>query len=215
MMENKSVPPGLTRTVVYRKVPIRVRCRLDRLILSRPKGCATEEAITQRLKLTQRYGVSVVALKRYARQLEKVARPLVASQLTAAIVGCLLAEFRRSVADGSQALLLGKVVQTLNDRVAEVSGKPKETLSIADLAKLATVLKAIRPPGARRKDKGTAVKGELKGRPNAGAADPDEGLNILTGTLRALFGLQWPLPSGESQQRGGEAGEADKNALAG
>jgi len=216
MMNTAFVPPGLARSAVYRKVPLGVRCRLDRLILLRPKGCATDEAIAKRLMLTERYGVSVTALKRYARQLEELVRPMVSSQLIAAIMGCLPPEFRRSVTDGSQVLLLGKVVQALNGLDDNGDKMPNRTLSVADLAKLATVLRAIRPPKARL-DGG----GEM---PNAGELDERQGDNpntlrgdsgVLAATVRTAYGLSWPLPTDESQQGGSEPGEPEQDTLAG
>lgn len=215
MMQTLSVPPGLARSAVYRKVPIRVRCRLDRLILSRPKGCATEEAMARRLKLTEQYGVSVAALKRYARLLDRVVRPVVASQLTAAIVGCLPPEYRRNVTDGSQVLLLGKVVQALSDQATDGRGVPTQALTVADLAKLATVLRAVRPSEGGGRSNGSLAQGELKGQGSAGLGGPGGDSDILTTAVRTIFGVHWPLPTEESQQRGGQAGKADENALAG
>ncbi|MBP7935284.1 MAG: hypothetical protein KA354_11610 [Phycisphaerae bacterium] len=211
-MKTISVTPALARSAVHRKVPIRVRCRLDRLILSRPKGCATEEAMARRLKLTERYGVSAAALKRYARQLERCLRPVVASQLTAAMLGCLPAEYRRQITDGGQMLLLSKVMQALTDPQSADNEPPRETLSVADLARLAAVVRAVGSPSTSgyrpgHDDSQNRVRGRRDAEQTAG--NPGE----LSKAVQLLYGLSWPLPSTGSEQRRSETGKTEEKTL--
>lgn len=214
-METTFVLPALARSVVYRKLPIGVRCRLDRLILLRPKNCATEAAMAKRLRLAEGYGVSTAALRGYVRRFEQYLRPVVASQLTVAVLGALPAAYRRQIADGGQVVLLGKVVQALTDPRPMGSESRSEALSVADLSKLAAVLRAIRPPDASGRAGRGRGRREAGSRRQVGVHDAAGSFGRLGEVVRRLYGLDWPPPSGESQQGRGEAGQADENALAG
>jgi len=189
------VPSWFTRSAVYRKVPASVRCRLDAAILLRPPGCETLEAINSKYKLSVRYGVSLRALGRYARNLERLVRPAVASQVMAGVLGCLPAHFRRRLFDGSLVLLLSRVNQVLNDEEG-----PR--LSVSELAKLADVLKDLAhcrsDPAGRPSRRG--AKGGRAAR--AGEADPSK----LAEAVRALYGLSWPPQEDRDGSHDREAG---------
>lgn len=159
-------------------MPASERVRLESAILLRPAGCETLEAIARRFELKSRYGLSLAALRSYARQLEQWLRPAVASQVMAGVLGCLPEDFRRRLIDGSQVLLLSRVNQALSDE----DGPP---LSVAELAKLADVLKNL----ARHRT-GSADN------PSSDSLGPDEtapDFETMAKTVRNLYGIGWPL----------------------
>ena len=181
--ESAAAPAWLLRSAVFRKMPADARLRLESAILLRPSGCGTLEAIARTFELKSRYGLSLAALRNYARKLEQWVRPAVASQVMAGVLGCLPDDFRRRLINGSQVLLLSRVNQALGDE----DGPP---LSVAELAKLADVLKSL-----ARGRAGSAGNAPSDGQecgehaPNGTELD----LEKMTKAVRVLYGLPWPL----------------------
>src|SRR5688572_13036071 len=183
--ESADVPEWLTRSAIYKQVPIRVRRRLDAALLSRSADNASMEAIAANLKLST-YGVSVAVLKKYAVRLEKWVRPSLTAQLLAGVLGCLPKDYHRQIVDGSQVMLLSRVIQAL-------SADSKHALPAADLAKLASILSAFgaatSKAAAQSMNKG-AKKGskEPESEPTATMDDAS-----MARAVRGLYGLTWPL----------------------
>ncbi len=164
-------PAGLCRTAVYRRVPREVRMRLDAALLDRAEGTAALQAIADRFELRNRYGLSLPALRTYARRLEAFCRPVLASAILAAMLGGLPAAFRRSLQHGSEVLLLSRLAATLNRT-------DDDALTVADLVRLGSMLATLtgrksRRPCARR---------------GAGKAGPPDA-SQLARTVRELYGL--------------------------
>jgi len=183
-----SVPSCLTRLFVFRKVPADVRCRLDEVILLRPSDCPTLEAIEKKFDLQKRYGVSPAALRVYARRLEQLVRPAVASQVSAAVLGALPPDFQQSVVTGSRVLLLSRIVRSLTDDQVE-------TIPVADLARFASMLAAMRRQthgsqraGTKKTSKHDAVGERTQPDETPDPSDPKK----LMQTIRALYGLARP-----------------------
>ncbi|HSW46384.1 MAG TPA: hypothetical protein VLM89_12520 [Phycisphaerae bacterium] len=156
---------------------------MDAAILLRPEKCPTLEAIGGRFDLAGRYGISPAALRSYARRLEEFARPAMTSQVLAGVLGCLPAGHRRRVLTGSQVLLLSKVVKLLTD------GRGDAELSVADLAKLATVLGSLagrRTTSSNAKTPGGSQR-TLRTAPAETAAIQDA--TSLTEAVRLVYGL--------------------------
>jgi len=180
------LPEWLTRSSIYKKVPVAVRGRLDEAILLRPAKCATLEQIAEKFELSQRYGLSHSSLRSYARKLEKFVRPAAASQLMAGVLGCLPEGYRRRLVAGGQVLLLSRVVQAL-------SAEGGAELSVAELAKLASVLSAV---GSRSRLTADRAKAAHKDRPlptgESGPKSPAGDPVKLAEAVRMLYGLPWP-----------------------
>ena len=189
------LPEWLTRSSVYKKVPDAVRGRLDEAILLRPAKCVTLEQIADKFELADRYGISGSVLRSYACKLEQFVRPAAASQLMAGVLGCLPEEYRQRLVAGGQVLLLSRVVQAL-------SAEGGAELSVAELAKLASVLSAVggrtRLPAARAKVSSkarTSLAGESTQEPASGEPDPKPSIGDsakLAEAVRMLYGLPWP-----------------------
>jgi hypothetical protein len=180
------LPAWLTRSSVYKKVPVAVRGRVDEAILLRPAKCATLEQIAEKFELAGRYGISHSALRSYARKLEQFVRPAVASQLMAGVLGCLPEGYRQRLVAGGQVLLLSRVVQAL-------SAEGGAELSVAELAKLASVLSAV---GSRSRSPAAGAKAAPHTRSSsAGEVDPKPPTGDpakLAEAVRMLYGLPWP-----------------------
>lgn len=180
------IPAWLARSGVYRRMPVTVRGRLDAAILLRPKDCPTLEAIAEKFKLAERYGISRAALRTYAGKLEQLVRPMAASQVLAGVLGCLPASYRRKLAAGSEVMLLSRLVKTLHD-------EQSSTLAVADLAKLAVLLKTMRPPHR----KNTTPKRRRNGLPRDSANPPPNSevfdSEQMAEAVRTLYGLSWPI----------------------
>lgn len=173
---------AIGRSAIVRKVPARVRYRLDEAILRRPKGCETLEAIAARFSLQSRYGVSLDVLKRYARKLEAMVRPIVAAHVMAGVLGCLPARYRKRIHDGSEVMLLSRVIAALGD-------ENNKELPVSELAKLATVLKAVggraagkRRTSSRKQKKDVSLVGAV------GSVEPSK----LTEAVRMVYGIDLP-----------------------
>lgn len=175
-----SVPTQLMRSVAFRRLPAEVRRQVDEAILLRPPDCATLEAIAAKYKLKDQYQVSISALKAYARNLERLARPIVSSRLLSQVLGCLPEQHRRGLVAGGEVLLLSRVFQSL-------SAETPSALSVADLAKLASVLASV---GGKSKAKSEKSDADSETAP----ADT----NRLAEAVHLLYGLSWP-PEGEAE----------------
>ncbi len=169
-------PTGLYRTAVYRRVPRDVRLRLDAALLDRPEGTAALQAIAEKFELQKRYGLTLPALRTYARRLEAFCRPALASAILAAMLGGLPAAFRRSLQHGSEVLLLSRLAATLNRA-------DDDALTVADLVKLGSMLAAL--AGRRSTRAGAGRRGGTK----AGVPDASQ----LARTVRELYGLNLPV----------------------
>jgi len=177
------VPASLARSPVFLRMPAAERARLDREILLPGRQRRSLEALTREFDLPGKYGISAAVLRTYARKLEQVARPVVTSQILAGVLGCLPAAYRRKVVQGSEVILLSKVLNAL--------GKEKNQLSVAELAKLASVLGTL-----ARRPSGSAARSARAGRRNEGSSlagdiapvDPVK----LAESVRMVYGLSWP-----------------------
>ncbi len=143
---------ALSRLVVQRRVPIEARGRLQRDLLLRPKGCETLEAIAERHKLAERYGISMQALRVYSRRLEALVRPVLGSHIVSGILGCLPKAYRMQVAEGTQILLISHLL-------AALQGEGQER-NISDLVRLSTILSSAAARLAGSAGKGKDISGE-------------------------------------------------------
>jgi hypothetical protein len=180
-----AVPAGLTRTAVYRKVPVAVRCRLDKAILLRGTNGNAVDEIHAEFDLAERFGVSARALRSYARKLADLVKPAMSAQVMAAMLGCLPNSYRSQLVAGSQTLLLSRVISALTDDRAEA-------LSASDLGRLATVLEAI----AKRSNDADTKTGSKKRRSkkhNSISDDTDlADESKVAQAIRMVYGLTWP-----------------------
>lgn len=187
--------------------------RLDADLLTHPPGLATLRKIAVKFKLRERYGITLAGLRMYADEFEKLARPVVASQIIAHALGCLPENYRQEVAGGGQVLLLSQVLAVLTakaepalkkdraDRREDQTPPPAE-LSVADLAKLATILSNI----ARRWRSDTA------GGKKTASCLTLEPYNLAE-AVRSLYGLIWPPPDQASKVDGhGESGRNPRSS---
>lgn len=194
-LRNQMLPSWLTRSSIYKKVPVAVRGRLDEAILLRPADCATLEQIADKFELASLYGISTSVLRSYARKLEQFVRPAAASQLMAGVLGCLPEEYRQQLVAGGQVLLMSRVVKALSDEGGT-------ELSVADLAKLGSVLSAV---GGRPSVSATRIKSTQKKRSSKDDASEQESVagesasissshdpTKLAEAVRMLYGLPWP-----------------------
>lgn len=172
--------------VLYKRVPAAVRSRLDRAILLRPENLATLEAIADQFKLAERYKVSLAALRTYTGKLEQFVRPVLTSQLMAGVLGCLSEEYRQQLVAGSQVLLLSRVIKAL-------TADGEAALSVADLAKLASVLSSFAGRATTARAKTDRARGKRRGNnEDAGAALSAANPTKLAEAVRTLYGLSWP-----------------------
>lgn len=169
MMEERA--GRLARSTVYQRVPAAVRARLDRAILLPAEKGGSVQEVCRELQLEQEYGISPTALRGYVRRLEALARPIVGAQVLAAVLGCLPAAYRRKVVDGSQTLLVSRVVQAL---MCEKNG-----LSVGEMARLASIL----GPSSRGRGAARRVAGGKRG--PGDESDPGR----LPESVRLLYGL--------------------------
>jgi len=179
-----AVPAWLARSSIYKRVPVRVRIRLDKAILFRPPESPTLEAVADKFKLSERYNISLASLRNYARKLEQFVKPAMGSQLLAELLGCLPESYRQQVASGNQVLLLSKVLQALTMGGADA-------LSVADLAKFSTILSGIASRTNMGSKKSTGSGPKKKGPPaesEPSGAEPGK----VAEAVRMLYGLPWP-----------------------
>ena len=183
-----SVPTQLIRSIAYRRLPADIRCQVDEAILLRPPEYPTPEAIAEKFDLADRYQVSLSVLKSYARKLETLARPVMTSRLLSQVVGCLKEEERQKMVVGGEVLLLSRLCQLL-------MAEGDSSLSVADLAKLASILVSAggKTPTSRPQSKGGSSKSKPKG-DNDGMADetPPADASGLSEAVHRLYGLSWP-----------------------
>jgi len=169
----------LTRSPVYRQVPLEIRNKVDEAILLRPPGCQSVASIAARFQLKERYGISTRMLASYASRLERFIRPAVTSQVMAGVLGCLPEKYRRQLVAGSQVLLVSRVIQALSDEESAAA------LSVAELAKLAYVLASFsgraraQQPGAAGTDQQSATE------PGSSPRDVTQ----LAEAVRVVYGL--------------------------
>jgi hypothetical protein len=211
---SESAPEILARSAVYRRLPERVRSRLDRAILTRPKDLPTLEAMAERFELQERFQVSLHALRGYAWRLERLARPAATSRIMAGVLGCLPRKYREQLLAGGEVLLVSRVLQALHgDTDGAENNKPGEAIiPVSDLVKLGAILAKLgtRPglrasPGARKKSKGH--RSTVEEAASASAA--------LNQALKLSYGITWPprdetapLPPGGSSTQGDSPNES-------
>lgn len=193
LKDDLSVPDDLAaclvRSAVYRRVPPDLRARLDRAILMPAESEDSIEQVARELKLTDQYGVSPAALRSYVRKVEQLMRPTVTSQIMAAVLSCLPEDYRRRLMDGSQVLLVSRLLATLT---ADNTG-----LTVAEMAKLASVLHMV--SGTRAAVRGAARSAKPgDAPPETKASDPDP--SRLSESVRRVYGLPWPA---ETERAGG------------
>lgn len=181
-------PSALTRTKVYRRIPQPQRGRIDAAILLRPPECSTLKAIAQRFEIRKQYGLSYDSLEYYASRLEEFVRPAMTAQVMAGILGCLPERYRRQVFTGSQVLLVSKVLNLINNTDSNA------TLTVAELAKLATVL-ASAAGNARTRD-GSPKNNQLPLSDDPAAPSDDQpapaDASRLSAAVRMVYGLGLP-----------------------
>lgn len=173
----------LERTRVYRRLPVAVRARLNEAILLRPKGLGSLEAIASHLELAH-YGISLAALRTYARQLEELVRPAANAQLMGSLLGCLPESFRRQLIAGSEVLLLSRVLRALN-------AEGEHALTVAELARLASIVTALAGKTARSRPTPHRSKKNKDGGPEDRDGNPSSETG-LAAAVRTLYGLSWP-----------------------
>ncbi|GMU21740.1 MAG: hypothetical protein AMXMBFR13_18300 [Phycisphaerae bacterium] len=170
----------LARTAVFRLLPGTTRAKVDNAILTRPQGLGTLEAIAHRFELQEKFGITMAALKTYARRLERALRPMATGEVVTGILGCLPVSYRRRLLAGNEVLLLSRVSQSLSGE----SHQP--VLPVSDLARLAVVLKSLANRLGRVK---TAGSGRGGGKQEAnGAIEPSN----LGAAISKVYGLDWP-----------------------
>lgn len=181
--QNGSPGDPLAHTDVYRLLPAKVRAALDSALLAREAGPAAREQIAAKLGL-DRYGVTAGHLAVYVAALEQVARPVVTSQVLAAVLGCLPRGYRRRLVIGSEVLLLSRVLAALSD---------EQSLSVAELGRLAAVIGSL--GGARR---GSAAAGGKRSPGRRGESGMSH--EQLARSVRLLYGLELKREPGGSRQ---------------
>jgi len=196
---------ALARTLVYKRVPLSIRRRLDRAILLRPEGCGTLEAIGAKFKLADKYGVSRDNLRTYARKLERVAEPYFAGNLAAAVLGCMPASYRAQVTVGSQIILISRLVKALTQN--------ESTLKISDLVRLSSILRTATATGAARNatTKGCGRNGENRRRLGASPASPSRQAALVE-AVKTVYGLEYPAPRHGQAETGGSEETDDGGA---
>jgi hypothetical protein len=181
------VPDWLARSPVFCRVPAHKRARLDRAILLPAEEPESFEEIARKFKLTEEYGISTAALRTYARKLDELIRPTVTSHVMAGVLSCLPKSYRRKLMDGSEVMLISRVLNALD------SGESR--LETAELAKLGSILAGI---GRSRQ---AAARVARAGRAGAGRAPedvvPNEPIRVAE-SVRQVYGLPWPPDSDPS-----------------
>jgi hypothetical protein len=180
--------PSITRTSVYRRVPVTTRRKLDRALLTRPKECATLDAILEQFKLSERFGITREALRTYARKIEQLIEPHLAGHLAAAVLGCMPTAYRNEVAAGSEIILISKVVQALTKKKGQGQGQ----LEAPDLLKLASALRAAGQRKPKSCNKGSSSRDGVRKTPEADKGNAKTDQKVLAETVRTVYGLDWP-----------------------
>lgn len=171
-------PTDLAGSALCRRVPAEVRSQIDSAILLRPPELATLELIAARFQLKEQYGVTPAALRAYARRIEELARPVATARLMAGVYGCLPAAQRRKLLAGSQVLLLSRVIQVL-------STEGDTALSVAELARLGSIVSGMAGRKATRNPKPAK---DSKNRTRGRAEIPADGGDIAA-LVRQVYGL--------------------------
>lgn len=175
------IPRWLKQCAVYRRVPTAVRARLDQALLLRPPKLASLSAIAGKLELSK-YKISPAALKSYAQRLERLVKPAATSNLLAGVLGCLPDAHRRQLVAGGQVMLLSRVIHT-------ISCENKVALSVAELAKLASILETFAKSQAKA-GRGRKTEDRKSAADSAATiGDPRK----LGEAIRMIYGLDWPL----------------------
>ncbi len=164
----------LAHTDVYRLVPPKVRGELDAQLLARGAEPAAREQIMAKLGLAE-HGVTLEQLAAYAAALEELARPVVTSQVMAAVLGCLPRVYRRRLLVGSEVLLISRVLAALSD---------EQNLSVPELGRLAAVIRSL--GGSRRRRSAAEPKPKTRGRRGEGGMSHEQ----LARSVRLLYGLE-------------------------
>ena len=175
------VPEEMTRSAIYRRLPMTTRMDLDGALLLRTENGQTLESIASRFRLKESYRIGLAALKAYVGHLESAVRPVAKSLMIANLMGCLPAEQRAKLTEGSRVLLLSRVLQLMDQ-----SDPP---LSVGDIARLATLFKSSSGPAPHST---RASSEESAGDSNAARdAPPDDGgLHYVNEAVRRLYGLE-------------------------
>lgn len=172
-----SVAEALKHSAVYRRLAVHTRAQLDAAILRRPTGLQSLEEIARRFGLDAQR-ISRGALRSYARRLEELARPAAASQVLAAIFGCLPSAYERRLLAGTQVLLLSRVVQAL--------AASESALSVAELSRLSMALAALARSGLTARSRGYA-------RPRSARTDATRSASLpparIAELVRDIYGL--------------------------
>jgi hypothetical protein len=204
--ETRRVTAVAAESPVLRKIPLRVRTRLDAALIHRSTTGETMSEIGGRLKL-DKFGVTSAELERYAEMLEELIRPIACSQFVAGVLGCLPAAYRRRLMTGNQILLMSKVAKIL-------SQSNKEEFAAGELVKLANVLRAAAQPRVSTRQSRSAKA--------AGKQDPKDATIAAVDFLsdervirdvRSLYGLTWPLPISSVMKKQARESESLKSEI--
>ncbi len=177
-------PGSITKTKVFRQLPVALRMKLDRALLASVPGRHGVKPLIERFAL-EPYGITPAALLRYARLLHEAVRPAATSQVMSSLLGCLPDAQRQSLLEGSRVLLLSRVIRVLSEAGAE-------SLSVNDMQRLASILKSMGDASSRglRRSSPDISSANANSHNKEGFPEPGE---ALAESVRLLYGLPWPL----------------------
>lgn len=165
---------GLEGTAVYRQVPLPQRVRLDRLLFRHDARIERLEEVCEKLKLRERYGVTVSDVQRYRAALEQMARPVLASIAMAAIVQAMPRGVVRRLERDSQVIVWSRLTQHMTDT-------DSPPLTASEFARLASLL---RPPKSGRRISQTENRRRRAAKVPTGAVESG-----LADAVRTLYGV--------------------------
>lgn len=170
---------ALADSPVCRRLPVDVRLRLEHALFDRGRTGKTLEQISDELSLTK-YLICPGDVTDYARTFDELVRPAVSAQVLAGVLGCLPASYRKRLVRGSEVLLLSKLTQAL-------SADSEETISVSELMKLASILRAAAGKRAVHRER-------QRGKRRAASMESfsDDHVSAAVGRL---YGLSWPSES--------------------
>lgn len=180
---------ALAESPVCRRLPVDVRLRLEHALFDRGRTGKTLEQISDELSLTK-YQIRSGDVTDYAATFDELVRPAVSAQVIAGVLGCLPASYRKQLARGSEVLLLSKLTQVL-------SADSEQTISVSELMKLASILRASRGKRAVTRGRG----GKRREASTESFSD-----DHVSAAVNRLYGLSWPRESPSVPQKGVGAG---------
>jgi len=128
--EDRAAAYLLQRCAVVQKVPAKVRKQIDAALSREAGGRVSIKGLWEELRLRERYGVSLSALRRYARQLAAVRSQSASGQVVRTLswlMGMPIRQ-RRRLQEAGQLLLLGRLAEALQRSDLE----PEQLVKLAD-----------------------------------------------------------------------------------